>query len=134
MNILGFNPSHHGSVCLLQDGELKYFIKEERIGNRKKYTGLPFKSFIDVLQNYKLNFITWGTPSIEYNVSNKSLKLFPYWQHLAWGYHPGVRYYDFSPDFHLKYTRLIAFTNSGFKKGIGVVIDGCGSDIKLVDR
>ena len=131
MNILGFNPSHHGSVCLLQDGELKYFIQEERIGNRKKYTGLPFKSFIDVLQNYKLDFITWGTPSIEYNISNKTTSLFPYWQSLAWSYHSEIRYYDFSPDFHHQLHAAHSFYNSGFKKCIGVIIDGCGSDVKL---
>jgi predicted NodU family carbamoyl transferase len=41
MKILGFNPSHHGSVCLLEDGELKFFIQEERIGNREKYASYP---------------------------------------------------------------------------------------------
>jgi predicted NodU family carbamoyl transferase len=40
MKILGFNPSHHGSVCLLEDGEIKFFIQEERI-NRKKYDAYP---------------------------------------------------------------------------------------------
>jgi predicted NodU family carbamoyl transferase len=66
MNILGFNPFHHGSVCLLEDGELKFFIQEERIGNRKKYQPYPFRSFIDIIQNYKIDLITWGAPSVKF--------------------------------------------------------------------
>ena len=54
MNILGFNPSHHGSVCLLQDGELKYFVQEERL-TRKKYNSHPFKAIITFLQNYTID-------------------------------------------------------------------------------
>jgi carbamoyltransferase len=126
MNILGFNPSHHGSVCLLQDGEIKYFIQEERI-TREKYVSYPFRSFIDILQNYKIDYITWGTPSLYYPGSN--LDNFPYWQTLAYRYHPEVISKDFS-NYHHSTHVAHSFYNSGFKESIGVVIDGAGSIIK----
>ena len=126
MNILGFNPSHHGSVCLLQDGELKYFIQEERIGRREKYTAYPFKGFIDILQKYKIDHITWGTPSMRYPISSKIL-FFPYWQQIAFTYSPNVKFTDISSNHHLCHISH-SFYNSGFKKCIGVVIDGLGSN------
>jgi carbamoyltransferase len=124
MNILGFNPNHHGSVCLLQDGEIKHFIQEERIGSRTKYMNLPFKGFIDILQNYKIDYITWGAPSLTYVSS--SADPFPYWQVLAHSYHPNVTYYNYSNSHHLCHVSH-SFYNSGFKKCLGVVIDGAGS-------
>ena len=125
MKILGFNPSHHGSVCLLEDGELKFFIQEERIGNRDKYTAYPFKSFINLIQNDKINFISWGSPSLKFTLSH--ITDFPYWQHLAYSYNKKVKSYDFSPKSHHTCHIAHSFYNSGFKKSIGIVIDGLGS-------
>jgi predicted NodU family carbamoyl transferase len=30
-NILGINTSHNGSVCVLADGEIDFFLEEERL-------------------------------------------------------------------------------------------------------
>jgi carbamoyltransferase len=125
MNILGFNPFHHGSVCLLEDGELKFFIQEERIGNRKKYQPYPFRSFIDIIQNYKIDLITWGAPSVKFFSS--SYDNTPLWQALASSYQPNVRYIDFSLEDHHKCHAAHSFYNSGFKEAISIVIDGVGS-------
>ena len=125
MKILGFNPSHHGSVCLLEDGELKFFIQEERVGNREKYTPYPFGSFIDIIQNNKIDFIAWGSPAIKYSLS--TLHNFPYWQALSNSYHSQSKFYDFSQNSHHYCHAAHSFYNSGFKKAIGVVIDGMGS-------
>jgi|TARA_R110001592_G_scaffold46035_1_gene146868 carbamoyltransferase len=126
MNILGFNPAHHGSVCLLQDGEIKYFIQEERIGNRKKYVSLPFKTFIDILQNYKIDRVTWGTPSMTYPVSSHNN--YPLWPLIASSYNANIISDDYSPNSHHYCHVAHSFFNSGFKKAIGVVIDGVGSE------
>ena len=131
MNILGFNPGHHSSVCLLQDGELKYFIQEERIGNRKKYTAYPFRSFIDILQNYKIDYIAWGTPSLSY--LNSNIDNLPYWQTLAYKYFPEVMSKDFSNSHHLTHVAH-SFYNSGFKESIGIVIDGVGSILEDIGK
>jgi carbamoyltransferase len=127
MKILGFNPAHHGSVCLLEDGELKFFIQEERIGSREKYASYPFGSFIDILQNHKIDIISWGTPSIIYPES--SCSDIPYWYRIANYHHPSSLYKDFSPDSHHRCHIAHSFYNSGFEKCIGIVIDGAGSSI-----
>tara|TARA_R110000803_G_scaffold56448_1_gene113770 strand:+ start:71 stop:1177 length:1107 start_codon:yes stop_codon:yes gene_type:complete len=132
MVILGFNPSHHGSVCLLEDGELKFFIQEERIGIREKYTPFPFRSFIDLLQNNKIDTITWGTPSTFYNLSTNTD--FPYWQRLASSYSSKVEYIDYSSESHHICHIAHSFYNSGFKKSIGVVIDGLGSNLPILGQ
>ena len=132
MKILGFNPSHHGSVCIVEDGELKFFIQEERIGNREKYRGYPFLSFIDVLQNTKVDYITWGTPDLVYGLSD--IHDFPYWQDIACSYHKEIKYCDFSSDSHHYCHVAHSFYNSGFKEAIGIVIDGVGSKIKIEDK
>lgn len=130
MTILGFNPSHHSSVCLLEDGELKFFIQEERIGNREKYISYPFKSFIDLLQNNKISHLAWGTPSIYYHIDSVKPML-SYWVELAYKLiKKDIYYYDFSNDSHHKCHAAHSFYNSGFKKSIGIVIDGLGSKVK----
>ena len=133
MKILGFNPSHHGSVCLLEDGEIKFFIQEERIGNREKYAAYPFKSFIDVLQNNKIDSIAWGTPSIHYPLSNRPLKDYTYWHQLAFSYYKDIKSLNYSPSSHHRCHISHAFYNSGFKKAIGIVIDGAGSFIDSLE-
>ena len=130
MTILGFNPSHHGSVCLLEDGELKFFIQEERI-TRKKYTPFPFKSFINILQTSPIDHITWSPPSIMYYGS--TTYPFPYWYILAASYYPEVIYNNMYNNHHRTHCAH-AFYNSGFKESIGIVIDGAGSIIKDTDN
>ena len=131
MTILGFNPSHHGSVCLLEDGELKFFIQEERIGNREKYSNFPFKSFIEALQNNKIDAISYGAPSLSYPLNSNLLDHSEsYWGKLAMSYHPDLKISNFSNRHHHTSHVAHSFYNSGFRKAIGVVIDGIGSIMK----
>ena len=125
MKILGFNPAHHGSACLLEDGEIKFFIQEERVGRRKKYEGYPFISFIDILQKYKIDLITWGTPSINYHSSNYDKS--PYWYSIANSFVKNISHQDFSDKNHHKCHAAHSFYNSGFEDAISIVIDGLGS-------
>jgi len=130
MTILGFNPSHHGSVCLLEDGELKFFIQEERVGNREKYAGYPFRSFIDILQNHKIDIISWGSPSMLYLAESMDIKKFhpcSYWQIIAHSYYEDIASVDHSSSGHHICHVAHSFYNSGFKEAIGIVIDGMGS-------
>ena len=48
MNILAINPGHNGSAALLVDGELKFYIEEERL-SRNKYDGNPFAGIMEAL-------------------------------------------------------------------------------------
>ena len=127
MKILGFNPSHHGSVCLLENGELKFFIQEERL-TRRKYHSLPFKSFIELINDYKIECITWGSPSVVYPVNNLETSS-SYWSQLFFHLTSKQNFsVDYSTIHHVCHISH-AFYNSGFEKSIGVVIDGVGSII-----
>jgi len=126
MNILGFNPSHHGSACLIQDGKIKYFVEEERV-TRKKYDAYPFKSIIDIIQNHTIDYIAWATPSIKYPSSSTEGR--SYWQTLINKFSPNYKSLDLSHVHHLSHCAH-TFYNSGFENAIGIVIDGLGSQIK----
>jgi carbamoyltransferase len=123
MKTLGFNPGHHGSVCVLEDGEIKYFIQEERI-NKKKYDAHPFIAFMDTLNNHKIDWITWASTSIEF-ASNSHFD-HPYWCLIAAKFNKYSKYTDYSNQHHTSHCAH-AFYNSGFKQSIGIVIDGIGS-------
>ena len=128
MNILGFNPSHHSSVCLLEDGEIKYFIEDERI-SKSKYGLLPFKTITDIIKNTSIDFYTWGTPSIYYLTDSCTKYISDsYWIDLFFSYgHQKSVDVDFSYKYHHLLHASNAFYNSGFTKSLSVVIDGMGS-------
>lgn len=128
MNILGFNPSHHSSSCLVQNGELKFFLQEERIGPKVKYCAYPFKTFMDIAKNHKINHLSWASPSLYYYASSNNED--PYWAYLLGYFSPpnhNFTIHDFSTDHH-KTHAFHAFYNSGFKKCIALIIDGSGSE------
>lgn len=50
MKILGIHDGHGASVCLLEDGVIKYVIQEERLTNVKNKSGFPFKSIERILE------------------------------------------------------------------------------------
>lgn len=128
MTILGFTPGHHSSVCLLQDGELKYFIQEERL-TKIKYDSLPFKSLIDTIKKFNLKdvHLSWAPPSLTYRTND--INDTSYFVKFISKYLPKdstVTYTDYSKHHHLAHVAH-SFYNSGFKKCIGIVIDGLGS-------
>ena len=124
MNILGINIGHHSSVCLLQNGEIIYFIQEERL-NRQKHSPLPFKSVIELIQNYPIDVITWASPG-----SPKNEECFPLLlNRLALTYNPNTKFINYSSNHH-KIHAASTFYNSGFKEGVCIVIDGIGSSYK----
>lgn len=49
MIILGIHDGHNASACLLDSGQIKYCIQEERLTNTKNYSGFPFKSIEKIL-------------------------------------------------------------------------------------
>ena len=42
---MAINPGHNGSVALVVDGKLEYYIEEERL-SRQKYDGNPFRGML----------------------------------------------------------------------------------------
>jgi carbamoyltransferase len=124
MNILGINPFHNGSVCILSNGKVIEYIEEERL-TRKKYDELPFKSILNFINKYSIDDIAIAGLIQRRNYSSffneEILKSF----FTKLNFHPSnIHYFD-----HIHHQTHIAtaFYNSKFKESIGIVIDAGGS-------
>ncbi len=50
MKVLGINYLSESSVCLIEDGEIKFAISEERLNRKKNWYGNPFNSVEECLK------------------------------------------------------------------------------------
>lgn len=121
MLTFGISPYHDSSVCLLKNGSIENFYKEERI-TRKKRDSYPFLSISESLKNINsLDAIAY-CPPIKHE---DSFKLFVnYISKFA----NCENILDFSDQHHLQHASL-AFYNSGFENAAVIVIDRNGSDL-----
>ena len=124
-NILGISVGHNSSVALISDGELVYYLEEERLSKVKKDPH-PFKVMINLFSKYKIDeIVTVGTnhppEHIKLVVNGES----PYYS-LTRKFYPKVKFNKLNHQHHLTHAAC-AFYNSGFDKSSILVIDGCGS-------
>lgn len=121
-NIMGVNPGHNGSVALVSDGEVVYYVEEERL-SRQKYDGNPFRGMIDIMSKWHVDeLIITGTTS--------DLDGLPWtgedaYTALVRKFNPKVKVTRIGHEHHLGHAT--AFYNSGFNKAVCIVIDGAGS-------
>jgi carbamoyltransferase len=121
-NILGINSSHNGSVCILDDGEIIFFLEEERI-SRSKGDDFPIEVFKYISKNYKIDEISFS--GLNHHWDSKTFNLYTSYLNALF---PNISIHNFLKNHHLCHT-LSSFYNSNFKKSIGVVIDGNGSSV-----
>ena len=123
-NILGVTPGHNGSACVLSDGELVYFLEEERLSKLKR-DGNPFRIIHDIISRYKIDEL------IVAGVDNQSPPLIHTGEDLYHGilrkHYPNVKYSGATSDRHHLTHSFYSFYNSGFTKAISIVVDGLGS-------
>lgn len=50
LRIVGIHDNHNASVCLLEDGVLKFAVEEERLIREKNYSGFPYKGLQTLLK------------------------------------------------------------------------------------
>lgn len=121
MRILAFNTAHDSSVCVINDGKIEFFCKEERF-SRKKRDNHPFKS-LDLYRslNYgKVDHVLYSVPSnIEIDIE------ITYRQYIK--KHFDVEMENFSSLLHHSCHASLAYYNSGFKEALVFVIDRNGS-------
>lgn len=126
MNILAINPGHNGSVAFLVDGELQFYIEEERL-SRSKYDGNPYRGIMEALP-YGIDVIVLGGTSEQ----------FP---QLPWTgedpysafvrkYNPNIKVYNVGGQHHIGHAAE-AFYNSGFEEAVAVIVDGSGSRVNI---
>lgn len=122
MNILSINfATHDTSSCIVSNGIVKYYFKEERF-SRIKRDDNPLTSIIYCLENFKDNIdlcVIIGYPNAK-SLINVIRKLTKY---------KIDSIVDFSYKHHLAHAAL-AFYNSGFEESLVFVVDGQGSYYK----
>jgi len=79
MKIIGINFLSESSVCLLENGDIKYAISQERLNRKKNWYGIPFESINHVLKNTNNKeqdidyFTTFGLSAILKDVPDKKI-------------------------------------------------------------
>ena len=128
-NILGINPGHNGSACLVADGELVYYLEEERL-SRMKYDGNPFKSMIDIMSRYHVDELVIVGTYPDHPVLGWTME--DVFTGLVRKFYPNVKTTLLGHEHHLTHAAC-AFYNSGFKKAVAIIVDGAGTfkDIKM---
>lgn len=124
MNIVGINTGHNGSLALVQEGKLTFYIEEERL-TRYKYDGNPFRALLEILYNYTIDeVVVGGTYDLKNSILPWTLEN-PY-EALVRKVSPHTKVTTTSTDHHLSHAAS-AFYGSGFEEAIVIVIDGAGS-------
>ncbi len=125
MNILSVHYGHDSSACILKDGEIFLYFKEERFSGRKR-DHIPFISLKKCLENFNEDITHIVITSTEYNPTfTYILKFISSFIEL-----PNIdNVIDFTSTHHLSHVGT-SFFNSGFEESIVVVVDGHGSPYK----
>ncbi len=122
-NVMAINPGHNGSVALVCDGKLEYYIEEERM-SRQKYDGNPYRGMIYLIDRYKIDkLVICGTGQEEHRL--------PWTGEISYGalvrkYYPEVEIVATWEEHHLGHAAA-AFYASGFESAAAVIVDGSGS-------
>lgn len=131
MNILGINISHDSSSCLVKNGELIYYLEEERLSKIKHYRiGLKTMIFngIERLKKYNITHIDYLTIAtyrhetfeIEKFIINKIIKQIK-------DLNITIDNVIYDPESHHLYHAYNAFYNSKFNEAGVLICDGRGS-------
>ena len=124
-NILGINPFHNGSACVLSDGEIIYFLEEERL-SRYKHDANPFRIILDILNRFEINEVVIA--GINVNDSKLGYSFEDPFYALIRKFYPTIPV-NYLSDYHHLTHMSHTFYNSGFKKSLGIIIDSGGSFI-----
>tara|TARA_R110000803_G_scaffold9951_1_gene30931 strand:- start:1028 stop:2107 length:1080 start_codon:yes stop_codon:yes gene_type:complete len=126
-NILGVVPGHNGSACVISDGELVYFLEEERL-SRVKRDGNPFRVIHDIVNRYKIDEIVLaGVNDQSFYLPHTGEDLY---QGMLRKYYPNTKFTWVGNKHHLTHS-FCSFYNSGFTKSISIIVDGNGSKFNL---
>ncbi len=118
MRILGISPAHDSSVCVLKDGQIERFYKEERY-SRVKRDKDPYLCLLKVRDEFgdSIDAVTISspTPNSFYDIGKFCEKAFK----CPVGY--------VCNEHHLQHANL-AFYNSSFEDALVLVADRCGTN------
>lgn len=122
-NILGVNQGHNGSVCLLIDGKIEFYVEEERL-TRLKYDANPFRGMLLALESHPIDEIILS-PDYHYQSrlpwSNENACV-----SLARKFNPNIKVSGIDVEHHISHAAS-AFYGSGFDDAVAIIVDGSGS-------
>ena len=127
-NILGINPFHDGSVCLLSDGEVISYIEEERLSFIKKDAN-PFLAIQKYFSEYKIDAIVLGgLNQLKGQLGYTKFDPIQYFVEklIVSSKKKSIHIYDMSHQHHFLHI-ISSLHNSGFNEAVSIVIDGGGS-------
>lgn len=125
MNILSVHYGHDSSACILKNGEIILYFKEERF-SRKKRDSIPFISIKKCLENFNEDITHIIVTSTEYNFQLEFIiKFISSFIKLP----KDENIIDITSQHHLSHVGT-SFFNSGFEEALIVVVDGRGSFYK----
>ena len=127
-NILGINPFHDGSVCLLSDGKIISYIEEERLSFIKKDSN-PFLAIQKFFSEYKIDAVVIGGLNGRNGIlSYINVEPIQYFceKLINSSRNKGIPIFDMSKQHHNLHA-ISSSHNSGFNKALGIIIDGGGS-------
>jgi carbamoyltransferase len=123
MRVLGFTLAHDSSVCVICDGKVEYFAKEERY-TRKKRDKQPFIALEKAIEAVgQIDAIVMQSPSYS-PLATDIFRVFTTKKANV----PIDNFLDMSMDHHLSHA-FHAFNNSNFDKCLTFVVDRDGSDL-----
>ena len=120
MRIIGISPGHDSSVCVIHDGNIEFFAKEERL-SRIKRDAFPFLTLDLIAERFKsIDYITytWHPNDCE---KFDSLNAYVHKK-----FNLPLTLMTTGETHHLAHAAG-SFYNSGFKEALSIVIDRDGS-------
>jgi carbamoyltransferase len=133
-NILGINPFHNGSACVLSDGNITYFLEEDRL-SRKKHDAHPFRVIGEIISQFEINEIVIAGINHYNNVLNYTYEdpflcyIRKYFRSPEYDKIKNIEITNVSDSHHLMHA-LHAFYNSEFNESLCFVLDSGGSSKK----
>lgn len=128
--ILGLARGHNASVCLLKNGEVLFYLEEER-ASRFKYDGTPFralelvKKFTNRIDAVAIAHTDNNVPRSDWCIGNIYIEFLR--KHHLVTYETPVHLLG---NIHHKLHAACAFYNSGFDDAVAVIVDGAGTFIE----
>ena len=119
-SVLGLNLSNNGSVCVMRDGKLVFYLESERITRKKR------DHAIRSLLKYVHDIDAIAICDAEWNEDSKNL-ISALDLSIVKNKFPDVKIYDYRKQHHLCHAAS-AFYNSGFDDAIAIVVDANGSN------
>ena len=121
MKIIGISSAHDSSTCILNNGDVEYFVKEERLSGVKR-DRLPILGIANAPSCKEDIALAHNAPTFNQDFFEN------YLYKITKKYHNINFSQDYSNEHHLVHANL-AFYDSGFSESLVFVIDRMGSEI-----